>query len=145
MKMKILDGLVAQSVEQRIENPCVGGSIPPRATKYRSPTVLGWASSFVPSPVFAGLPAICVCQTVLATKGTFAVISYVLPLLLELLQRTLSIWHTQNAFISNNLYVCRIEWFLMLIAEANHSETKNPPIKGSAVQPFFCTGKTSSV
>ncbi|MDB5919033.1 MAG: hypothetical protein JWR40_3267, partial [Massilia sp.] len=26
-------GLVAQSVEQRIENPCVGGSIPPRATK----------------------------------------------------------------------------------------------------------------
>jgi hypothetical protein len=27
-------GLVAQSVEQRIENPCVGGSIPPRATSY---------------------------------------------------------------------------------------------------------------
>jgi len=26
------NGLVAQSVEQRIENPCVGGSIPPRAT-----------------------------------------------------------------------------------------------------------------
>jgi hypothetical protein len=26
-------GLVAQSVAQRIENPCVGGSIPPRATK----------------------------------------------------------------------------------------------------------------
>jgi hypothetical protein len=25
-------GLVAQLVEQRIENPCVGGSIPPRAT-----------------------------------------------------------------------------------------------------------------
>ncbi len=25
-------GSVAQSVEQRIENPCVGGSIPPRAT-----------------------------------------------------------------------------------------------------------------
>ena len=25
-------GLVAQSVEQGIENPCVGGSIPPRAT-----------------------------------------------------------------------------------------------------------------
>ena len=28
-------GLVAQSVEQRIENPCVGGSIPPRATKFK--------------------------------------------------------------------------------------------------------------
>jgi hypothetical protein len=26
-------GLVAQLVEQKIENPCVGGSIPPRATK----------------------------------------------------------------------------------------------------------------
>ncbi len=29
-------GLVAQSVEQRIENPCVGGSIPPQATKNSS-------------------------------------------------------------------------------------------------------------
>jgi len=29
-------GQVAQSVEQRIENPCVGGSIPPLAT---NPTV----------------------------------------------------------------------------------------------------------
>ena len=28
-------GPVAQSVEQRIENPCVGGSIPPQATKIR--------------------------------------------------------------------------------------------------------------
>ncbi len=27
-------GPVAQSVEQRIENPCVGGSIPPQATKF---------------------------------------------------------------------------------------------------------------
>jgi hypothetical protein len=38
-------GLVAQSVEQRIENPCVGGSIPPRATKniaiMRQATLLG--------------------------------------------------------------------------------------------------------
>ncbi len=30
-----LCGLVAQSVEQRTENPCVGGSIPPRATKLK--------------------------------------------------------------------------------------------------------------
>ena len=28
----MLFGLVAQSVEQRTENPCVGGSIPPEAT-----------------------------------------------------------------------------------------------------------------
>ncbi len=27
-------GPVAQSVEQRIENPCVGGSIPPQATTF---------------------------------------------------------------------------------------------------------------
>ena len=30
-------GLVAQSVEQRIENPCVGGSIPPQATSVYAP------------------------------------------------------------------------------------------------------------
>tara|TARA_R110001599_G_scaffold353840_1_gene599730 strand:+ start:12244 stop:12546 length:303 start_codon:yes stop_codon:yes gene_type:complete len=38
-------GLVAQSVEQRIENPCVGGSIPPRATKRKTVKKLnfGWA------------------------------------------------------------------------------------------------------
>jgi hypothetical protein len=29
---KIKDGAVAQSVEQRTENPCVGGSIPPHTT-----------------------------------------------------------------------------------------------------------------
>ena len=30
-------GPVAQSVEQRIENPCVGGSIPPQATSIEAP------------------------------------------------------------------------------------------------------------
>ena len=30
---KVGDGQVAQLVEQRTENPCVGGSIPPLATK----------------------------------------------------------------------------------------------------------------
>jgi hypothetical protein len=33
MVIQFSDGPVAQSVEQRIENPCVGGSIPPQATK----------------------------------------------------------------------------------------------------------------
>ena len=33
-----LDGLIAQSVEQGIENPCVPGSIPGRATiRYKAP------------------------------------------------------------------------------------------------------------
>ena len=31
-RTKILDGAVAQLVEQRTENPCVGGSIPPHTT-----------------------------------------------------------------------------------------------------------------
>jgi hypothetical protein len=42
-------GLVAQLVEQRIENPCVGGSIPPRATKdisSKTPTFTGWRFCF---------------------------------------------------------------------------------------------------
>ena len=42
-------GLVAQSVEQRIENPCVGGSIPPRATKNildETPILTGWRCRF---------------------------------------------------------------------------------------------------
>ena len=32
--IKIFIGQIAQSVEQRTENPCVGGSIPPLATIY---------------------------------------------------------------------------------------------------------------
>ena len=32
-------GLVAQLVEQRIENPRVGGSIPPQATKFSRPLI----------------------------------------------------------------------------------------------------------
>ncbi len=35
-----LDGSIAQSVEQGIENPCVPGSIPGRATtKFKSPSI----------------------------------------------------------------------------------------------------------
>src|SRR5690606_711467 len=39
-------GLVAQLVEQRIENPRVGGSIPPQATKDSMPSPESWAFSF---------------------------------------------------------------------------------------------------
>ena len=39
-------GPVAQSVEQRIENPCVGGSIPPQATKLEAHRSR-WAFSLV--------------------------------------------------------------------------------------------------
>jgi hypothetical protein len=39
------NGPVAQSVEQRIENPCVGGSIPPWATSFQSANRLRLAFS----------------------------------------------------------------------------------------------------
>jgi len=42
-------GLVAQSVEQRIENPCVGGSIPPRATKKVKSSPIRWGAFFWPA------------------------------------------------------------------------------------------------
>ena len=40
----ILEGAVAQLVEQRTENPCVGGSIPPHTTKRTS---FGWSFFFM--------------------------------------------------------------------------------------------------
>jgi hypothetical protein len=52
-------GLVAQSVEQRIENPCVGGSIPPRATnEFRSirsnkNATFGWRFCLVEREAYA--------------------------------------------------------------------------------------------
>ena len=49
-------GLVAQLVEQRIENPCVGGSIPPRATKNKkleTPTLAGRRFRFLPTEIIA--------------------------------------------------------------------------------------------
>ncbi len=52
------DGSVAQSVEQRIENPCVGGSIPPRATNFQSRLFsVGFVVSGFP-PSHVGLRAI---------------------------------------------------------------------------------------
>ena len=62
-------GPVAQSVEQRIENPCVGGSIPSQATKSQRPTVLGWAFSFAGSAHCAGSRAILRVPTVSGMGG----------------------------------------------------------------------------
>src|SRR5690606_9333102 len=44
-----ISGRVAQLVEQGIENPRVGGSIPSPATTFQRPTSIGWAFSFVES------------------------------------------------------------------------------------------------
>ena len=44
-------GPVAQSVEQRIENPCVGGSIPPQATSIQGqPFSVAFSFSAAPKP-----------------------------------------------------------------------------------------------
>lgn len=48
-------GQVAQLVEQRIENPCVGGSIPPLATNFKSPNSFRAFSRLHTTPVLAGL------------------------------------------------------------------------------------------
>ena len=64
------DGLVAQSVEQRTENPCVGGSIPSQATFFYilAIVVKGLTHRFV-VPAFAGSspvirPIFCGCSLV---------------------------------------------------------------------------------
>src|SRR5476649_297366 len=60
----LLLGLVAQLVEQRIENPCVGGSIPPRATKnipHETPTHAGWRFCFWDSQ--SSCPVYCRSQS----------------------------------------------------------------------------------
>jgi hypothetical protein len=45
-------GAVAQSVEQRTENPCVGGSIPPHTTtKTMKPTTVLSSVGFLFSPL----------------------------------------------------------------------------------------------
>src|SRR5437763_16037616 len=49
-------GLVAQLVEQRIENPCVGGSIPPRATKVSKQNANHHRLAFLFSALFPRLP-----------------------------------------------------------------------------------------
>ena len=53
--MRALIGQVAQLVEQRTENPRVGSSILPLATKIQRPTVLSWAFSFLLPANYAGM------------------------------------------------------------------------------------------
>ncbi len=56
-------GPVAQSVEQRIENPCVGGSIPPQATSIQGQPFSVALSFFGFPPRHAG------CETDLLVVG----------------------------------------------------------------------------
>jgi hypothetical protein len=56
-------GQVAQLVEQRTENPRVGGSIPSLATILQCPTLIGWAFSFLHSAKQRGVPGCSACAT----------------------------------------------------------------------------------
>jgi hypothetical protein len=115
-----LTGPVAQLVEQRIENPRVGSSILPQATISRRPTVLSWAFSFWRPPDGAAFGAILrVPRTSFIRAGNAHKSHTPLSLLTKLL-RTLTKWHTQNAFYGNDLCVCRIRRFCVRPAEANH-------------------------
>ncbi len=49
--IEILVGLVAQSVEQRTENPCVAGSIPARATNKSTSRTCFFDSLFMTTAV----------------------------------------------------------------------------------------------
>ena len=77
-------GSVAQLVEQRIENPRVGGSIPPRATRFQAQPLSVGLFRFCFAPVGKSQPRLCICK----------------PSLQTLFLNSLS----QSAFISNALH-----------------------------------------
>ena len=60
-------GLTLQAISEsrdyrRVENPCIGGSIPPRATKAKRPTVISWAFSFELGFTFASRTRVYLVQ-----------------------------------------------------------------------------------
>ena len=61
-----------------------------------------------------------VCHAPPASEAVMLPKSHTPLSLLTKLLRTLTKWHTQNAFCGNNLCVCRIRRFCVRLAEANH-------------------------
>jgi hypothetical protein len=61
-----------------------------------------------------------VCHTPPASEAVMPPKSHTPLSLLRKLLRTLTIWHTQNAFHGNSLCVCRIRRFCIWRGEANH-------------------------
>ncbi len=61
-----------------------------------------------------------VCHTPPASEAVMPPKSHTPLSLLRKLLRTLTMWHTQNAFHGNSLCVCRIEGFAMSLAGADH-------------------------
>jgi hypothetical protein len=61
-----------------------------------------------------------VCQPTPVLGAVLTPKSHIPPSLLTKLLQTLTLWHTQNAFQSNNLRVCRIRRFCYRLAEASH-------------------------
>lgn len=60
-------GSIAQSVEQRTENPCVGSSILPRATIIHKPQIINLGFFYVPFYAF-------LCLTFLANAVKFSLL-----------------------------------------------------------------------
>ncbi|MYN30597.1 hypothetical protein [Duganella levis] len=46
MPLVVIESIGDESVGSRLENPCVGGSIPPRATKNIKNATFGWRFCF---------------------------------------------------------------------------------------------------
>ncbi len=65
----VLWGQVAQSVEQRTENPCVGGSIPPLATKILSSRLNGTRCKKV----------VLILVIILSTQSNYISAEYIFP------------------------------------------------------------------
>ena len=100
-------GLVAQSVEQRTENPCVGGSIPPQATNRQGQPFSVALSTSRFSPCHAW--GIAILRVLISPRP--ATISPEIAAI-SILFRSLFLksgveprrrWHTQNANLVNNL------------------------------------------
>jgi hypothetical protein len=85
-------------VEQRIENPRVGGSIPPQATTYSKPTPLGWLFHFRKAPMHARFRVVLRVRVLFADRAKTALFdSFSLSVLCKPLP-TPSPWHTHKAF-----------------------------------------------
>ena len=65
------NGAVAQSVEQRTENPCVGGSIPPHTTQQIAPNAIQqsvWGFLFAANFNFADGFALCFINAIFVSR-----------------------------------------------------------------------------
>ncbi len=118
-------GLVAQSVEQRIENPCVGGSIPPRATTFQSQLFsVGFVVSGLP-PHHAGRgPDLRALGSLQRAHHSWPIPTISIPFRSLFSKNTAKprrCWHTQKLRQINMLSVCPCGKFTEQIGAAGVS------------------------